>query len=78
MQLAWLTIPVLTLLFSGGAFGVGYLMRGTDVIMNQIALIAPNGSGSAAVTVTWACSHRRSAVCLNMKTYKAAQRDRRL
>ncbi len=50
MQLAWLTIPVLTLLFSGGTFGIGYLMRGTDVIMNQIALIAPNGSGSAAVT----------------------------
>ncbi len=50
LQLAWLTIPALTLLFSTGAFGMGYLMRGTDVIMNQIALIAPNGSGSAAVT----------------------------
>jgi hypothetical protein len=50
LQLAWLTIPTLTLLFSAGAFGIGYLMRGTDVIMNQIALIAPNGSGSATVT----------------------------
>ena len=50
LQLAWLTIPILTLLFSAGAFGMGYLMRGIDVLMNQIALITPNGSGSAAVT----------------------------
>ena len=50
LQLAWLTIPALTLLFSAGAFGMGYLLRGTDVIMNQIALISPDSSGQAAVT----------------------------
>lgn len=49
LQLAWVTIPALTLLFSTGAFGIGYLLRGTDVILNQIALIYPNGKGGAAV-----------------------------
>lgn len=50
LQLAWLTIPALTLVFSAGAFGIGSLLHGTDVILNQIALISPNGSGAAAVT----------------------------
>lgn len=50
LQLAWFSIPVLTLLFSAGAFGTGYLLHGTDVILNQIAMISPNGSGAAAVT----------------------------
>jgi hypothetical protein len=42
---AWITIPLITALFSGGAFGVGYAMRGTDLIVNKIAIVAlqPNG-----------------------------------
>lgn len=50
LQLAWVTIPVITLAFAGGAFGVGYAMRGTDVIMNKIAVIEPQPSGSAEVS----------------------------
>jgi hypothetical protein len=50
LQLAWVTIPLITLAFSGGAFGVGYAMRGTDVIMNKIAIIEPQPSGSAEVS----------------------------
>jgi hypothetical protein len=49
MQLAWVTIPALTLLFSAGAFSIGYLLRGNDVILNQIALIYPDGKDGAAV-----------------------------
>lgn len=50
LQLAWATIPVLTLLFSAGAFSIGYWLRGSDVILNQIALITPNGGGAATVS----------------------------
>lgn len=49
LQLAWVTIPILTLLFSAGAFGMGYLTRGSDLILNQIALIYPDGNGAASV-----------------------------
>jgi hypothetical protein len=50
LHLAWITIPVLTLLFAGGAFGIGYAMRGTDLILNKIALIETRPDGAAAVT----------------------------
>lgn len=33
---AWLTIPVIVLLFSGIAYLVGYQLRGTDAILNQM------------------------------------------
>jgi hypothetical protein len=46
---AWITIPALTLLFSAGAFGIGYTLRGNDLILNKIALITPNRDGPAEV-----------------------------
>lgn len=49
LHLAWITIPVLTLIFSAGAFGVGYALRGNDLILNKIALITPNGDAPAQV-----------------------------
>jgi len=39
LHMAWVSIPLITLLFSGGAFGLGYALRGTDLILNKIALI---------------------------------------
>ncbi len=36
---AWLTIPLFTLAFAAGAFYVGYLMRGNDVIVNRISIL---------------------------------------
>ncbi len=36
---AWLTMPALIALFAVGAFGVGALLRGTDVLLNQIAIV---------------------------------------
>ena len=48
LHLAWITIPVFTIAFSAGAFSLGYAMRGTDLIMNKIAVVElrPDGSGS--------------------------------
>lgn len=39
LELAWVTIPLLTLLFSAGAYAIGFQLRGGDVIVNQIAII---------------------------------------
>lgn len=50
LQLAWVTIPAITVLFTAGAFGIGYALRGTDLIMNKIALVEVQPSGSASVT----------------------------
>jgi hypothetical protein len=46
---AWITIPLLTLAFSAGAFGVGYVLRGTGLILNKIAIVEPRTDGTAAV-----------------------------
>jgi hypothetical protein len=46
---AWGTIPLITALFSGGAFGLGYAMRGTDLILNKIAIVAAQPDGTAQV-----------------------------
>lgn len=48
LELAWLTIPALTLLFSIGAYGLGYGLRGNDVIINQVALIRGIEGGDSA------------------------------
>lgn len=49
LQWAWVTIPALTLVFSLGTFGLGFALRGNDVILNKIALVnlQPDGSGQA-------------------------------
>jgi len=47
---AWATIPLITLIFSGGAFGLGYALRGTDLILNKIAIIELQPDGTAGVT----------------------------
>ena len=50
MHLAWVTIPAITAVFTGGAFGVGYSMRGSDLILNKIALVEMQKEGPALVT----------------------------
>jgi hypothetical protein len=30
---AWITIPLITIVFSIGAFGLGYALRGTNLIL---------------------------------------------
>jgi len=50
LQWAWVSVPLITLLFSVGAFGLGYALRGTDLILNKIALIELGSEGTARVT----------------------------
>jgi hypothetical protein len=40
-SLGWVVVPVLTLLFAGATFSIGYAQRGGDVLINQIALVEP-------------------------------------
>lgn len=50
LHLAWATIPIITLAFTGGAFGLGYLMRGNDLILNKVAVVEIPSSGPALVS----------------------------
>jgi hypothetical protein len=47
LQWAWVTIPVITIVFSAGAFGLGYAMRGTDLIVNKVAIVAMQRDGAS-------------------------------
>jgi hypothetical protein len=44
---AWITIPLITVLFSAGAFSLGYAMRGTDLILNRIVIAELQPGGTA-------------------------------
>ena len=49
-ELAWVTMPVLVLAFAGAAFGYGALLRGTDVVVNEVAIVhgAPDATEATA------------------------------
>lgn len=47
---AWITIPALTVLFSVGALGVGYSLRGTDLIVNKIVMVQTRPDAPAELT----------------------------
>lgn len=49
LHFAWITIPVITLVFSAASFGLGYAMHGTDIFVNKIAVIQLEPSGRARV-----------------------------
>lgn len=49
LQLAWVTIPVLTVLFTGGAFGLAYTLRGNDVMINKLSIINLQQDGFADI-----------------------------
>jgi hypothetical protein len=36
---AWVTMPLLVLAFAAGAYGYGSLLRGTDVLINEVAIV---------------------------------------
>lgn len=50
LHLAWITIPAITLVFSIGAFGLGYALHGTDVFVNKISIIELIPEGKAQAT----------------------------
>jgi hypothetical protein len=49
-ELAWITMPVLVLAFAAASFGYGSLLRGTDVVINEVAIVrgAPGASEATA------------------------------
>lgn len=49
LHFAWLTIPLITILFSAGTFGLGYAMRGTDLILNKVSIVELSPDGTTEV-----------------------------
>lgn len=50
---AWVTIPILTLIFSGLAYAISFSQRGGDIIVNQISLIEASQDGQAGRSRTF-------------------------
>jgi hypothetical protein len=53
-ELAWITAPVLVVLFTAGSYGVGASMKGTSVVVNEIAVVRTAVDGSAASVQSFA------------------------
>lgn len=53
-ELAWVTAPVLVVLFSATSYGIGSAMKGSSIIINQVAIIRSSTAGSAANVETYA------------------------
>ncbi len=49
MAWAWITIPVLTLVFAMLAYGFGARQRGSDILINELAIIQSDGANAATV-----------------------------
>jgi hypothetical protein len=49
-ELAWITMPVLVLGFTAASFGYGFLLRGADVVVNEVAIVhgAPDATEATA------------------------------
>ena len=49
-ELAWVTMPVLVLAFAAAAFGYGAFLKGTDVVVNEVAIVhgAPDATEATA------------------------------
>ena len=49
-ELAWVTAPLLVVIFSACSFGIGTTLKGSSVVVNQISLIrTTTGTGTATV-----------------------------
>ena len=49
LQLAWISIPSITVFFSIVSFLLGYALHGTDIFVNKIAVIQVESGGSAHI-----------------------------
>jgi hypothetical protein len=49
-ELAWITMPVLVVTFAAASFGYGSFLRGTDVVINEVAIVhgAPDATEASA------------------------------
>ena len=53
-ELAWIVAPVLVLVFSGVSYAIGAAMKGSQIIVNQIAIVRSATDGTAASVSTYA------------------------
>ena len=53
-ELAWVTAPILIVLFSACSYGIGRSMKGSDVIVNQISLVRASSAGGSASVESYA------------------------
>jgi hypothetical protein len=53
-ELAWVTAPILVLVFSVGSYGIGASMKGSDIIVNEISVVRSTPSGTAASVSSYA------------------------
>lgn len=53
-ELAWVTAPLLVVLFSACSYGIGSTLKGGDVIVNQISLIRSSDASDAATVQAYA------------------------
>lgn len=68
MELAWVTIPVLILIFSGAAYATGFQIKGNDTIINQLSVAfgQVNGDSVRVQTLLGLYSPRRSSYDLTV------------
>ncbi|MDQ3880670.1 MAG: hypothetical protein M3295_06335, partial [Chloroflexota bacterium] len=53
-ELAWVTAPVLVVVFSACSYGIGSATKGGDIIVNEIAVVRAATSGTAATVEAYA------------------------
>ena len=53
-ELAWITAPVLVIVFSAGSYGIGSSIKGSDVIVNEVSIVRTASEASAASVATYA------------------------
>jgi hypothetical protein len=53
-ELAWVTAPLLVVVFSACSYGIGATMKGGDIILNQLSVIRTTPGASAASVQTYA------------------------
>jgi hypothetical protein len=53
-ELAWVTAPVLVVIFSASSFGIGRSLKGSEVIVNQISLLRSTTTSGTATVETYA------------------------
>jgi hypothetical protein len=68
-ELAWITAPVLVAVFSVGTYGLGASMKGSDIIVNEIAMVRTTPDGTAASVSSFAgvFSPRRASYDLTVR-----------
>lgn len=52
-ELAWVTTPILVAVFAVAAFGFGSFLRGTDVVVNEIAVVRGANDATEASAQVW-------------------------